>query len=137
MMYFSKRAAFVSTLTPDQHSVVNSLSLITSTGLGNVLADYSAVAGYLSLSIPMISWMIISASGGMMAGLAGRILDGYDNQVSSAAEQASSGNVNLGQLQYENSGAFQSNSSPSNSSGFIQSRNEWGSTNRNYIWFLF
>ena len=90
----------------------SALSMMTNTGLGNILSDYAAIAGYLSLSIPMISWMIISASGSMVASLAGRVVESYAGPVGKAADEVSSGNISLGQMQYANTTSFQNNSAP-------------------------
>jgi conjugal transfer mating pair stabilization protein TraG len=106
--------------------LASGLSVMTNTGLGNVLSDYAAITGYLSLSIPMIAWILISASGAMMAGLAGRMMDGYDRPVSSAASEASSGNVSIGQFSYDNKTAFQGNSAPQSTSGSMNIKGEDG-----------
>jgi hypothetical protein len=102
------------------------LSIMTNTELGNILSDYAAITGYLSLSIPMISWLVISASGSMMAGLAGRLMEGYERPVSHAAGEASSGNVSLGQLNYQNESAFKSHSAPQSESGSMSIQGEDG-----------
>ncbi|MBQ4839990.1 conjugal transfer protein TraG N-terminal domain-containing protein, partial [Pseudoalteromonas luteoviolacea] len=95
------------------------LSVMTNTGLGQVLDDYAAIAGYLSLSIPMIAWMMVSQSGAMMAGLAGRMMQSYDNPVSKASDEATTGNQQLGNVKYETESAFQANAAPSDTRGGI------------------
>ncbi|WP_018694112.1 conjugal transfer protein TraG N-terminal domain-containing protein [Algicola sagamiensis] len=98
------------------------LSLMTNTGLGHLMQDYAAVAGYLSLSIPMIAWMMVSMSGAMMAGLAGRLMQGYEQPVSKASDEAASGNINLGNSSFDNHSAFQHNASPTVDSGMVHER---------------
>lgn len=95
----------------------NGLTIMSNTGLGNVINDYVAIAGYLSLSIPMIAWMFVSQSGAMMAGLAGRMMQSYDSPVSKASDEATSGNMQLGNLKYENETSFQSQANAMDSRG--------------------
>jgi hypothetical protein len=118
MTYFGQKSATAAVLHPG-NGFTTGLSIMTSTGLGNVLADYSAIAGYLSLSIPMISWVILGASGGVMAGIASRLMEGFDSPVSQAATDATSGNIQLGQNSFDNQNSFQHRQDPSYSSGFI------------------
>ena len=96
---------------------VTGLSMLTNTGLGKVVGDYSAIAGYLSASIPLIAWMVISQSGAVVAGLAGRVSQGVETPASRAADEASTGNISLGNLRYETETAFQANASPSDIRG--------------------
>lgn len=98
------------------------LSIMTNTGLGKIMEDYAAIAGYLSLSIPMIAWLLVSMSGAMMAGLAGRLMQGYENPVSKASDEATSGNTRLGDTRYMNTSAFQDNTSPTVDSGMMHER---------------
>lgn len=98
------------------------LSIMTNTGLGKVMEDYAAIAGYLSLSIPMIAWLLVSMSGAMMAGLAGRLMQGYEQPVSKASDEATSGNTRLGDTRYMNTSAFQENTSPTVDSGMMHER---------------
>jgi conjugal transfer mating pair stabilization protein TraG len=93
------------------------LSIMTHAGVGNVLSDYSMIAGYLSLSIPLIAWMMVSQSGAVMASLAGRMMQSYDAPVSKASEEITGGNAQLGQFRYDNSSSFQSNMAPSDMRG--------------------
>lgn len=137
MNYFSQKASTAAVAQSGQ-AFSTGISLMTSTGLGQVLSDYAAVAGYLSLSIPMISYMMLSRSGGMMASMASRLMEGYDGPVSKAAEDSTSGNVQLGQMSYENQTAFQSNEAPSYSSGYTKNTSQDGitstsTTNGDYI----
>ena len=104
--------------------------MLTHTGLGQTLGDYAAIAGYLSLSIPLMAWMMVSQSGAIMAGLAGRMMQSYDQPVAKAADEASTGNVHLGNTRYETHSAFQSNTAPSDLRGGITVGDGVGNTQR-------
>lgn len=125
--YFSQKAS-TAAIAQSGQAFSTGISLMTSTGLGNVLSDYAAVAGYLSLSIPMISYMILTKSGGMMASMASRLMEGYDGPVSKAAEDSTSGNIQLGQMSYDNQTAFQANEAPSHNSGYTKNTSHDGIT---------
>lgn len=88
------------------------------TALKHSLEQHSVVAGYLTMSIPLIAWMVVQASGAMMAGVANRALQGYDSAVQKSASEVSSGNISMGQLSYQNQSAFSHNTSPSMNAGF-------------------
>ncbi|MBF0206923.1 MAG: conjugal transfer protein TraG N-terminal domain-containing protein [Oligoflexia bacterium] len=135
--YHSQKAASVA-MVADGNGFLTGLTIMTNTELGNVLSDYAAITGYLSLSIPMISWLVINASGSMMASLAGRLMDGYDRPASSAAAEATSGNVSLGQMNYQNQSAFQANLTPQTTEGTMSYQGADGirtktTTNGNYL----
>ncbi|MCB9063260.1 MAG: conjugal transfer protein TraG N-terminal domain-containing protein [Halobacteriovoraceae bacterium] len=123
--YFSQKAS-TAVVAQSGQAFSTGISLMTSTGLGNVLSDYAAVAGYFSLSIPMISFMILNKSGGMMASMASRLMEGYDGPVSKAAEDSTSGNIQLGQMSYDNQTAFQANEAPSYNSGYTKNTDHDG-----------
>ncbi|MBF0300536.1 MAG: conjugal transfer protein TraG N-terminal domain-containing protein, partial [Oligoflexia bacterium] len=123
--YHGQKAATVAMIQSGE-GFATGLSIMTNTALGNILSDYAAITGYLSLSIPMISWLVINASGSMMAGLAGRLMDGYDRPVSSAASESSTGNISLGQFHYQNQTSFQSNTAPQSSTGTMSIQNQSG-----------
>ena len=68
--------------------------------------------------LPMVTYVMVSQGGTMMAGMVGRVLDGYSKPASSAAMEASAGNFNMGNVSYENQAAFQHNSAPTQTAGF-------------------
>ncbi|PCS24028.1 conjugal transfer protein TraG N-terminal domain-containing protein [Candidatus Enterovibrio escicola] len=129
MSYYGQKAASAAVVQAGS-GFPTGLSVMTNTGLGHVLSDYAAIAGYLSLSIPMISWMMVSQSGAMMAGLAGRMMQSYDNPVSKAADEATTGNQKLGNVKYETESAFQSNSAPSDMRSGMTTGDGVGNTQR-------
>lgn len=112
VMYYSQDAASAA-VVQSGGGFPTGLSIMTNTGLGQVLNDWSAIAGYLSMSIPMIAWMVVSRSGAMMAGLAGKIMQGFESPVSKASDEAASGNINVGNTRYDTHQAFQENTAPS------------------------
>ncbi|EJG1004452.1 TPA: conjugal transfer protein TraG [Vibrio vulnificus] len=129
MSYYGQNAASAAVVQAGS-GFPTGLSVMTNTGLGHVLSDYAAIAGYLSLSIPMIAWMMVSQSGAMMAGLAGRMMQSYDNPVSKASDEATTGNQQLGNVRYETESAFQSNTAPSDMRGGMTTGDGVGNTQR-------
>jgi len=118
MTYFGQKSAKAAVVQAGS-GFPTGLSVMTHTGLGQVLADYAAIAGYLSLSIPMIAYMLVSQSGAMMAGLAGRMMQSYDAPVSRASDEATTGNQQLGNVKYETETAFQANAAPTDNRGGV------------------
>lgn len=99
------------------------LSLFTSQGLQNLHENISATAGYLSLSIPFISYTILQGAQSFVH-LAGTLASPAQSAATGAAIEAASGNyslanTNFGQMSYANTSALQSNTAPSLSSGFM------------------
>lgn len=110
MSLYSQYPAASSLLLPDGSSA---LSLANHTGLGQVMSDTALIAGYLSLSIPMISYLVVNQGGAMMASLASRVAQSYEAPMSRAADEASTGNISLGNTSIGNAGWWQQNQSPS------------------------
>lgn len=110
MTFFSQFPAQSGLVLPTGYTA---LSMATHTALGQVMSDVSAVAGYLSLSIPMISYLVINQGGAMMASLAARVAGSYEAPVSKGADEASTGNISLGNTSLGNASWWQQNTSPS------------------------
>ena len=119
MTFYSAAAAKAAVTVASSTTAIQSLSMYTNTALGNELNNYAALAGYLSISIPMIAWMLVSGSGAVMASLSNRLLSSYEAPVSSATGEASAGNFNLGNLQMGNTQFAQQNMSPSSTTGGV------------------
>lgn len=102
------------------------LNMVSSAKIAKILSEYSTNAGILSLSVPVIAWIIVSQSGHMVSMLAERVLGGYEGPAQRAAEEASDGNMSMGQFNYQNQSAFQHNSAPTSRSGFSQDVSESG-----------
>lgn len=110
MSLYSQYPAASSLLLPDGSTA---LSLANYTGLGQVMSDTALIAGYLSLSIPMISYLVVNQGGAMMASLASRVAQSYEAPVGRAADEASTGNISLGNSSIGNASWWQQNRSPS------------------------
>ena len=130
MTFYSSAAAKAAVTVASSTTTIQSLSMYTNTALGAELNNYAALAGYLSISIPMIAWMLVSGSGAVMASLSNRLLSSYEAPVSSATGEASAGNFNLGNLQMDNMGFAQNNMSPSSMSGGVTIGDGAGNTIR-------
>jgi len=101
------------------------LSLFTSIGLNNLQEDVYALSGYLAASIPFITYAILKGGVGSFIHLAGSMMTpAHSAATTAAAEQTtgnySFGNASMGQMSYQNSSAFQTNTAPSLSSGYFQ-----------------
>ncbi|MDE0854620.1 MAG: conjugal transfer protein TraG N-terminal domain-containing protein, partial [Nevskia sp.] len=96
------------------------LSMANYTAFGQVMSDYSLFAGYLTVSIPIIAWMLVSGSGQILASAAQGILSGYEKTTSSAAGEATTGNLSLGNTSFGNAGWWAQNTAPSTQAGYTQ-----------------
>ncbi|MBY0281001.1 MAG: conjugal transfer protein TraG N-terminal domain-containing protein [Alphaproteobacteria bacterium] len=100
----------------------NGVTIASSVGLINANADMAAMAGYLAMSIPFISWALVKGGAGAFVQLAthlGSVTQGVAG--TAANEQAtgnySFGNVSQGNIQAYNTSALQHNTSPSYQAG--------------------
>ncbi|MBT4936373.1 hypothetical protein HON22_00485, partial [Candidatus Peregrinibacteria bacterium] len=106
------------------------LSLFTSAGLLNLQADIAAFSGYLSISIPFISYAILSGGVSSFIHLAGSMMGPAHTAASAAAAEQATGNYSFGNVNLDNqsaenisignTGMMQRNMSPSLSSGYVQ-----------------
>lgn len=69
------------------------LSAYANTAMLEQLGKTKATIGYVAASLPLIAYMLVSTSGAMMAGLAGRVLDGMDSAAQGAAREAADGDL--------------------------------------------
>ena len=111
---YSADAAKASVRLPDGSAVY---SMANYTGLAQVMNDHALLAGYLTLSIPMIAWMLVNSGGAMMASLAGKVMESYEKPVSQGATESTTGNIQLGNTGFGNSSWWQSNTAPSDRYG--------------------
>jgi conjugal transfer mating pair stabilization protein TraG len=84
-----------------------SLCIFTSIGLQNLHEDIFALAGYLSLSVPFLSYMVLQGTASQLTQLASSLMGPTQTAASNAAQELSSGNysysnVGFGQMTYEN-----------------------------------
>ena len=113
--FFARYPAETAMLLPDGSM---GLSLANHSALGQVMNDVSLIAGYLSISIPMIAYLVVNQGGAMMASLAGSVMRSYESPVSAAAHEASAGNISLGNTSIDNQVLHQRNVAPSNAFGY-------------------
>ncbi|HFG6845928.1 conjugal transfer protein TraG N-terminal domain-containing protein [Acinetobacter baumannii] len=72
-------------------SLNNGLSPNAISGLNHYLSEASDTAGYLMVSLPIIAWLFVSASGAMLASLTTRFAQGYEKSAESAASETVDG----------------------------------------------
>lgn len=94
------------------------LTLLNSSAIINANADMTTLAAWLSVSIPFISYGILKQGAGAFVGLAQHLGSAMQSAASGAAAEAVSGNISLGNITlgtqaYQNTTAFQHNTSPS------------------------
>lgn len=100
------------------------LSIFTNLGLQNFANDTFALAGYLTLSVPYLSYIILQGGLNQFVQLAGTLTSPAQSAASAAAVEQISGNysydnISVGQSSYGNTTAFQQNIAPSVSDGYF------------------
>ncbi|MDI9635780.1 conjugal transfer protein TraG N-terminal domain-containing protein [Geitlerinema splendidum] len=100
------------------HGAQNGLTLLNSSAIINANADMVTLAAWLSVSIPFISYGILKQGAGAFVGLAQHLGSAMQSAASGAASETVSGNISLGNVSmgiqaYQNTSAFQHNTSPS------------------------
>ena len=100
------------------------LTLANHTALSDAMAETAAMAGYLSMSIPLISYLILHGAGAVAASVASGLVQSYEGPVSRAAEEVATGNVALANTSVGNASWWQQNTAPSHSEGFTRQTGE-------------
>lgn len=100
------------------HGFDKGLTLLNSSAIINANTDMTTLAAWLSVSIPFISYGILRQGAGAFVGLAQHLGSAMQSASSGAAAETVSGNVSLGNISmgtqaYQNTSAFQHNTSPS------------------------
>jgi len=100
------------------HGLGKGLTLLNSSAIINANADMATLAAWLSVSIPFISYGILKQGAGAFVGLAQHLGSAMQAASSGAAAETVSGNISLGNVSmgtqaYQNTSAFQHNTSPS------------------------
>lgn len=100
------------------HGLKDGLTLINSSAIINANADMVTLAAWLSVSIPFISYGILKQGAAAFVGLAQHLGSAMQSAASGAAAETVSGNISLGNVSmgtqaYQNTSAFQHNTSPS------------------------
>ena len=107
----------------------SALSLANYSALGQVMSDTALIADYLSLSIPMISYLLVSASGMMMASLARGVVQSYEAPVGKAADEATTGGISLGNTSIGNASWWAQNTPLSWNAGRVSWYDRSGTRN--------
>lgn len=100
------------------------LSFFTSVGLKNLQEDIFALAGYLSASIPLITYAILQGGMSSFVQVANSMMSPSQSAASTVGSEQATGNYslansNFGQLSYQNSSSLQGNLAPSFSAGYF------------------
>ncbi|MBY0281587.1 MAG: conjugal transfer protein TraG N-terminal domain-containing protein [Alphaproteobacteria bacterium] len=100
----------------------NGVTIANSVGLMNANADMAAMAGYLAMSIPFISWALVKGGAGAFVQLATHLGSVTQSVAGTTANEQSTGNysfgnVSQGNVQAYNTSALQHNFSPSYQAG--------------------
>lgn len=100
------------------------LSFFTSLGMQNLSDEIFALAAFLSVSVPYISYILLKEGLSSFVQLAGSLMAPAQNAASSSAAEQVSGNysfanTSFGQASYNNTTGLQTNMSPSISSGYF------------------
>ena len=113
------------------HGAERGLTLLNSSAIINAHADMVSLAAWLSVSIPFISYGIIKQGAGAFVGLAQHLGSAMQSAASGAAAETVSGNISLGNISvgtqaYQNTTAFQHNTSPSYNASQFRAMNTSG-----------
>ncbi|MFK5948026.1 MAG: conjugal transfer protein TraG N-terminal domain-containing protein [Methylococcales bacterium] len=79
----------------------NGFSVLSLSEITPRLSESAETAGYLFISIPLISWLFVSQSGALLSATAGRVLQGYDSSVGHASQESVSGKGSLGGTEFQ------------------------------------
>lgn len=99
------------------------MNLTNSTALAEINADIAAYAGYWSMLVPIFAYMITKGGVGSMVHAAGHIGNAFMQASSSAAQEVTSGNVSLGNMQYGTQ-AILNTTAHKHDSGFMHRDNQ-------------
>ncbi|MBS0271685.1 MAG: conjugal transfer protein TraG N-terminal domain-containing protein [Proteobacteria bacterium] len=107
------------------HGFDKGLTLLNSSAIINANTDMTTLAAWLSVSIPFISYGILRQGAGAFVGLAQHLGSAMQSASSGAAAETVSGNISLGNISmgtqaYQNTSAFQHNTSPSYSASQLR-----------------
>jgi conjugal transfer mating pair stabilization protein TraG len=122
-----RSGAFLSYLPVDEQG----LSLMTIGDISALHEDIYAMAGYLSASIPFISYAVIKGGAGSFIHLSGAMMTPAHQAAGAAATELTTGNysygnVSLGNSTFGNISRNQENIAPSYTGGFIQNTDGGG-----------
>lgn len=93
------------------------LSMVTYSGLGQVMSDYSILAAYLTVLIPALSWAIVAGGGAVLSSGIQSVLSSYQRAADRAAGEATKGDIGLGNTSFGNASWWAQNEAPTMSMG--------------------
>lgn len=122
--YIASIVAAYTTVGVHEGLMSKGLSIFTNLGLQNFANDTFALAGYLTLSVPYLSYILLQGGLHQFVQLAGTLTSPAQSAASAAAVEQTSGNysydnISVGQSSYGNTTAFQNNVAPSVSDGYF------------------
>lgn len=131
VMTSASQRNLVGVATADDSSAQAGVSLVNLASLGNTALSDVAIAGYLSLSIPVIAWAIVKGGEVGGAALFSGAIGSITGSSGTAAADAARGNVNQGNVSTNNtsSNTTKTNSydvAPTITSGFTRVTNGQG-----------
>ncbi len=91
---------------------INGLPLALQPGLGDIASDTAILAGYMTLSIPLIAYGLVTGGQMALTQLASQIGSVAQASAARSADIGATGNVSMGNLSLENKGMFRNTTSP-------------------------
>lgn len=85
------------------------ITIANMVGLSNIANDMAATAGYLTVSIPILSWVLIELGGYAFVSMVSGVLGVSQSAASGAALEKTTGNYSAGGVTLESTQAFNSN----------------------------
>jgi conjugal transfer mating pair stabilization protein TraG len=106
-----------------QGGISNGFSLFTSAGFQDMANDVAALGGYLSLSVPLLSFHVLQNLQSLVH-VSSSLLNPSGTAITAASSELSSGNYSyanssMGQMSYDNQTSLQQNLAPMLASGFF------------------
>ncbi|HHC71954.1 MAG TPA: conjugal transfer protein TraG [Thiotrichales bacterium] len=95
----------------------NVLSLATHSGLAQVATDTAILAGFMTTSVPLIAYGLVTGGQMALTQLASQIGSVAQAAAARSAATTTSGNLQLGTYSVENTGMFQNTTSPTTHAG--------------------
>lgn len=100
MTWYGRHHTAAASLLPDGSTY--SLSLQTSTSLLSANADILATAGYLSVSVPLMAWMVVAAGAVSGTALVSGLMGSMQSTASQSGGEVARGNISMGQMSMDN-----------------------------------
>jgi conjugal transfer mating pair stabilization protein TraG len=104
------------------------ISLLNRDSLASEMQDAADMVGYMSLSIPMFAWMFLQQGGSLAAGMANRMVQGFESSVGGAAGNAALGNYNLGNTSADNTNNNKTNLAIEDTDAFLKNTSASGTS---------